>query len=185
MTGKSAGAQAIELIQNEHFDVVTTDRKMPVVDGFSVAEVVRHVDRVLGRPRTPVLMCTIRDVPKECAGAEVQDRWAPSTKRRAKQLSISLLRKPMMLPRLESVLHLIAKMRMGRVVIGRSILPVVRNNGDFAHSFIVDSLHMMYNMMGSDIIVAKKAKLEGSVHHLTKLACGKRFANDERFFISC
>jgi hypothetical protein len=53
VTGTDAGTQAIDKIRSEEFDVVVTDRKMPDIGGFTVAEAVRQVDDVLGRRPTP------------------------------------------------------------------------------------------------------------------------------------
>ena len=55
--GKQAGSQAIELIKNERYDIVLTDRKMPGNDGWKVVEAIRAADSYRGKKMpTPVLM---------------------------------------------------------------------------------------------------------------------------------
>ena len=55
--GKQAGSQAIELIKNERYDIVLTDRKMPGNDGWMVVEAIRAADSYRGKKLpTPVLM---------------------------------------------------------------------------------------------------------------------------------
>ena len=40
----SDGAQALEAVRNEHFDLVLTDIKMPVMDGFQLLEAIRELE---------------------------------------------------------------------------------------------------------------------------------------------
>ena len=117
VTGNEAGVQAIDKIRSEEFDVVVTDRKMPDIGGFTVAEAVRQVDEVLGRKPTPVLMVAVND----STGAEGENKvWAPSTQRRAKDLNVSLLMKPLNLNKLSGVLHMISLAQISRIPVPRN-----------------------------------------------------------------
>jgi CheY-like chemotaxis protein len=112
VTGSSAGTRAINLIRSEEFDVVVTDRKMPDIGGFTVAEAVRQVDEVLGRRPTPVLMVTVDDGSTK--------KFAPSTQKMAKDLNVSLLMKPLNLNKLGGVLHMISEVQLAQLPIPRS-----------------------------------------------------------------
>ena len=52
------GAQALERLQAERFDVVLMDMQMPELDGLTATSLLREHERVHGLPRTPVIMLT-------------------------------------------------------------------------------------------------------------------------------
>jgi CheY-like chemotaxis protein len=115
VTGESAGQDAVNIVRTEPFDIIITDRRMPTVDGFSVAEAVRQVDAELGRPQTPMLMVTIRDVMKRVSKENNQpvldwlnssgEMWEVEVRQRAEELSINLLVKPIGKDRLHDALR--------------------------------------------------------------------------------
>jgi signal transduction histidine kinase/ActR/RegA family two-component response regulator len=52
------GAQALEALKAERFDVVLMDMQMPEVDGLTATALLRAHERETGQPRTPVIMLT-------------------------------------------------------------------------------------------------------------------------------
>ena len=58
----SDGKQAIELMQEEHPDLVILDVLMPVMDGYSC---LREMNTRFGRSKTPVIILTARDRMKD------------------------------------------------------------------------------------------------------------------------
>ena len=58
----SDGKEAIELIQEEHPDLVILDVLMPVMDGYSC---LREMNTRFGRSKTPIIILTARDRMKE------------------------------------------------------------------------------------------------------------------------
>ncbi|MEH6443319.1 MAG: response regulator [Oceanospirillaceae bacterium] len=55
LTEAEDGAQAYEIFQQQHFDLVVTDYNMPNVDGKELLELIRHDDT---QPSVPVMMVT-------------------------------------------------------------------------------------------------------------------------------
>jgi signal transduction histidine kinase/EAL domain-containing protein (putative c-di-GMP-specific phosphodiesterase class I)/CheY-like chemotaxis protein len=52
------GAEAVERLRGEAFDLVLMDGSMPVMDGFEAAAAIRAEELADGRPRTPILALT-------------------------------------------------------------------------------------------------------------------------------
>jgi CheY-like chemotaxis protein len=113
LTGDTAGHDAVNMVRSEQFAVVITDRRMPNVDGFSVAEAVRQADKELGRPLTPVIMVTIGDVikNKDKNGPTFEwvhdctNIWEVDVTKRAAELSVTMLVKPVAKETLQGVLQ--------------------------------------------------------------------------------
>lgn len=50
------GAEAVEIWQNAHFDLVLMDMQMPIMDGLSATKRIREIERSNGLRRTPIAM---------------------------------------------------------------------------------------------------------------------------------
>ena len=50
------GAEAVEMWQNAHFDLVLMDMQMPIMDGLSATKQIREIERSDGLRRTPIAM---------------------------------------------------------------------------------------------------------------------------------
>lgn len=61
----SDGPTALAKFQNERWDVVLTDRHMPVMDGEQLARLLKACS-----PETPVIMVTGQDLPTGCAAID-------------------------------------------------------------------------------------------------------------------
>ena len=150
LTGESAGEDAVNLIRKEHFDVVITDRRMPNIDGFCVAEAVRDAASRFGRPPTSVLMVTGEDVFKELArgkdGTFSVPNWVQNSKRkwtydvrvRARNLSVNLLQKPLTIGALKAALKLqppcLENISFGHVETERVAIDKVCTFGKIVHA---------------------------------------------------
>jgi CheY-like chemotaxis protein len=114
LTGDTAGQDAVNMLRSEQFDVVITDRRIPNVDGFAVAEAVRHADEELGRPHTPVLMVTVGDVIKQISKDKKgpnfewvhnsKNIWEVGIIKREEELSVTTLAKLVTKTKLQSAL---------------------------------------------------------------------------------
>lgn len=61
------GAEALDITDKQHIDLIILDVMMPVMDGYEFTERVRSV-----RDNTPILMVTAKDLPEEkCKGFRV------------------------------------------------------------------------------------------------------------------
>lgn len=54
----SNGEEALSAMKNQHYDLVLMDCEMPVLDGFTATEMLRHWENLEQRPRTPVVALT-------------------------------------------------------------------------------------------------------------------------------
>ncbi|MBC6981206.1 response regulator [Caulobacter sp. 17J80-11] len=64
------GAEAVEALQRDRYDVVLMDMQMPVMDGLEATRRIRAQEQASGAPRTPILMLTANAMPehREAAG---------------------------------------------------------------------------------------------------------------------
>lgn len=86
------GQQALDRVASEHFDLVITDCRMPVLDGFSFARLLREREERTGQPRLTVLALTasvLDDDARRCREAGMDEVLA-------KPLSVQALRAAMM-----------------------------------------------------------------------------------------
>ncbi|MFI4973672.1 MAG: nitronate monooxygenase [Caulobacterales bacterium] len=58
------GAEAIEALEREPFDLVFMDMQMPVMDGLKATRLIRATERATGRLRTPVVMLSANALPE-------------------------------------------------------------------------------------------------------------------------
>jgi len=58
------GAEAVERLERETFDLVFMDMQMPVMDGLEATRAIRKAERVTGRRRTPVIMLSANALPE-------------------------------------------------------------------------------------------------------------------------
>jgi PAS domain S-box-containing protein len=66
------GAEALDLLAGQPFDLVLMDMMMPVMDGLTATRLLRARERRSEAPRTPVIMLTANTLPEhveECLGA--------------------------------------------------------------------------------------------------------------------
>jgi two-component system, NarL family, sensor histidine kinase EvgS len=94
------GSAALEALDEERFDVVITDCRMPVMDGYTLARAIRKRESERGHARLPIIALTASALQEEadrCREAGMDDflakpaplavlraclaRWLPSTKR--------------------------------------------------------------------------------------------------------
>jgi len=93
------GQQALDRLAEESFDLVITDCRMPVLDGFGFTRLLREREGRNGQPRMPVLALTasvLDDDARRCREAGMDDVLA-------KPLSLATLRQALLrwLPRAE------------------------------------------------------------------------------------
>lgn len=96
------GQQALDRLAQESFDLVITDCRMPVLDGFAFARLLREREGRNGQPRLPVLALTasvLDDEARRCREAGMDDVLA-------KPLSLATLRQALLrwLPQAQGVL---------------------------------------------------------------------------------
>jgi signal transduction histidine kinase/CheY-like chemotaxis protein len=58
------GAEAVEALEREPFDLVFMDMQMPVMDGLEATRTIRQTERMTGRRRTPVVMLSANALPE-------------------------------------------------------------------------------------------------------------------------
>ncbi len=63
------GAQALEVLQTDSYDLVLMDMQMPVMDGLTATRAIRHQEELSGRGRMPVIMLTANAMPQHCREA--------------------------------------------------------------------------------------------------------------------
>ncbi|WP_312252652.1 transporter substrate-binding domain-containing protein [Stenotrophomonas sp.] len=86
------GRQALDRLAKEPFDLVITDCRMPVMDGFAFARLLRERESRNGQPRLPVLALTasvLDDDARRCREAGMDDVLA-------KPLSLATLRQALL-----------------------------------------------------------------------------------------
>ncbi|HDS0948769.1 TPA: transporter substrate-binding domain-containing protein [Stenotrophomonas maltophilia] len=86
------GQQALDRLAQEPFDLVITDCRMPVMDGFAFARLLREREGRTGQPRLPVLALTasvLDDDTRRCREAGMDDVLA-------KPLSLATLRQALL-----------------------------------------------------------------------------------------
>lgn len=99
-----------------------------------------------------------------------QNEWSDQVRTRAKELSVSLLHKPMTKNRLNGVLHMVASLRLQRITISRSIPVQPIEKANMIGSFIMDSL----NQKGAAIVIAPNTKRQNSLQMLMKASRSKK-----------
>jgi len=86
------GQQALDRLSAEPFDLVITDCRMPVLDGFAFARLLRERESRNGQPRLPILALTasvVSDDARRCRDAGMDDVLA-------KPLSLATLRQALL-----------------------------------------------------------------------------------------
>jgi two-component system sensor histidine kinase EvgS len=86
------GQQALDRLSVETFDLVITDCRMPVLDGFAFARLLRERESRNGQPRLPILALTasvLNDDARRCRDAGMDDVLA-------KPLSLATLRQALL-----------------------------------------------------------------------------------------
>jgi two-component system, sensor histidine kinase len=58
------GAEAVERLEHETFDLVYMDMQMPVMDGLEATRAIRKAERATGRRPTPVIMLSANALPE-------------------------------------------------------------------------------------------------------------------------
>lgn len=61
----SEAHSALQALADEHFDLVISDCRMPVMDGYAMTRALRRLERESGRARVPVIALTGRMGPEE------------------------------------------------------------------------------------------------------------------------
>lgn len=59
------GQEALDALKAGHFDMLITDCRMPVMDGYELAETVRMLERDSGRRRLPIIAMTASAMPEQ------------------------------------------------------------------------------------------------------------------------
>ena len=61
----ASGMEAIELAQKETFDVILMDIQMPIVDGIQASKLIRDLESLNSKPRTPIIAVTAHNTDKD------------------------------------------------------------------------------------------------------------------------
>jgi signal transduction histidine kinase/AmiR/NasT family two-component response regulator len=64
------GAQAVEAVRTQAFDLVLMDMQMPVMDGLAATRIIRSDERVRGATRLPILLLTANAQPEHIASGQ-------------------------------------------------------------------------------------------------------------------
>jgi signal transduction histidine kinase/ActR/RegA family two-component response regulator len=70
LTSVEDGAQAVEAIRDQNYDLVLMDMQMPVMDGLTATREIRLHEAAMGLGRTPIVMLTANALPEHIAAAE-------------------------------------------------------------------------------------------------------------------
>jgi PAS domain S-box-containing protein len=58
------GAEALDAVRTQAFDLILMDMQMPVMDGLTAVTEIRRLERALSRPHTPIHMLTANAMPE-------------------------------------------------------------------------------------------------------------------------
>ena len=64
VTTAADGAEALQLVADQPFDLVLMDMQMPVMDGLAATRAIRRLEQEARRPRSPILMLTANALPE-------------------------------------------------------------------------------------------------------------------------
>ncbi|MCF7970052.1 MAG: response regulator [Methylococcaceae bacterium] len=70
------GAIAVQLIQEDNFDLIFMDCQMPVLDGYQATQQLRNIELITQRPRCPVIALTadaVAGIRERCLAAGMDD----------------------------------------------------------------------------------------------------------------
>jgi len=70
VTACENGQEAVMAFQKEAFDVILMDLQMPVMDGLTATRAIREIERVEGRPVTPLIVLSANVAPEDRAATK-------------------------------------------------------------------------------------------------------------------